>query len=50
MNLWVLPSITMLYPSAKTGFSFNADDVQSIRSNLKGDFVVGHIGALGRQP
>ena len=33
-------------PSAKTGFSFNADEVQSIRSKLKGDFVVGHIGAL----
>ena len=33
-------------PSAKTGFSFNVDDVQSIRSKLKGDFVVGHIGAL----
>ena len=33
-------------PSAKTGFSFNADDVQSIRSKLKGDFVVGHIGVL----
>jgi len=33
-------------PSAKTGFSFNSDEVQSIRSKLKGDFVVGHIGAL----
>jgi len=33
-------------PSAKTGFNFNAKDVQSIRSKLKGDFVVGHIGAL----
>ena len=33
-------------PSAKTGFNFNDDDVQSIRSKLKGDFVVGHIGAL----
>ena len=33
-------------PSAKTGFSFNADDVQSICTRLKGDFVVGHIGAL----
>jgi len=33
-------------PSAKTGFSFNSDEVQSIRSRLKGDFVVGHIGTL----
>ena len=33
-------------PSAKTGFSFNSDEVQSIRSRLKGDFVVGHIGVL----
>ena len=33
-------------PSAKTGFSFDADNVKSIRSKLKGDFVVGHIGAL----
>ena len=35
-----------IIPSAKTGFSFNTDDVQSIRSKLKGDFVIGHIGAL----
>ena len=33
-------------PSAKTGFSFNSGEVQSIRSRLKGDFVVGHIGTL----
>jgi len=33
-------------PSAKTGFSFNSGEVQAIRSRLKGDFVVGHIGTL----
>ena len=33
-------------PSAKTGFSFNSGEVQSIRSRLKGDFVVGHIATL----
>ena len=33
-------------PSAKTGFSFNSDEVQAIRSRLKGDFIVGHIGTL----
>ncbi len=33
-------------PSAKTGFSFNVDDVQSIRSKLNGDFIVGNIATL----
>ena len=33
-------------PSAKTGFSFNSGEVQSIRSRLKGDFVVGNIATL----
>ena len=33
-------------PDAKTSFEFNPEEVKTIRSRVKGDFIVGHIGAL----
>lgn len=33
-------------PDAKTSFEFNPEEVKAIRSRVKADFIVGHIGAL----
>ncbi|HIF19822.1 MAG TPA: glycosyltransferase family 1 protein [Gammaproteobacteria bacterium] len=36
----------IVIPSAKTGFTTDQVEVQRIRSKMRGDFIVGHIGAL----
>lgn len=36
----------IVIPSAKTGFTADQVEVQRIRSKMRGDFIVGHIGAL----